>query len=176
MRHNPLFRIQRRACPYKRGNHQHARPHQIDSPRPSQIRRTNQQRHPTKPSTNPTNTRGPGRGPRGLSQSKITSHSDIVATSSAAIPDGTLFSAQLSPPLPIHSSDTPVTAAVHQFSAVGRIPGLDSQNRIKNQPDQRVSNRGHRQRGKALNRDSYSKKCRSPQDINSRESQWHPTP
>src|ERR1700693_1552307 len=79
---------------------------------------------PTKPSSKLTNTRGTGRVPRGLSQSRITSQSDIVATSSAAIPEGTFCSAQLSPPFPMHSSDTPVTAAVHQFPAVGRIPVL----------------------------------------------------
>jgi hypothetical protein len=54
----------------------------------------------------------------------MTSHSEIVAISSAAIPEGTRCSAQLRPPLLMHSSDTPVTAAVHQCAALGRIPVL----------------------------------------------------
>ena len=70
----------------------------------------------------PANTRGTGRTPPGRSQSTITSHNDTVATSNAAMPDGTRSSAQLKPPLLTHSSNTPVTAAVRQCAAVGRIP------------------------------------------------------
>ncbi len=62
-----------------------------------------------------------GRIPPGRSQSNITSHSDTVATSNAAIPEGTVCSAQLTPPFPTNSNMKPVTAAVHQCAPVGRI-------------------------------------------------------
>src|SRR5882724_10910528 len=77
---------------------------------------------PANPISSPVVTLATGRIPPGRSQSKITSHSDTVATSSAAIPDGTVCSAQLTPPFPTNSNMKPVTAAVHQCAFVGRIP------------------------------------------------------
>src|SRR5882724_9588026 len=77
---------------------------------------------PPNPSRSPNVTLATGRIPPGRSQSKITSHNDTVATKSAAIPEGTVCSAQLTPPFPINSSIKPVTAAVHQCAPVGRIP------------------------------------------------------
>jgi hypothetical protein len=77
---------------------------------------------PAKPNTIPNRTRADGLCPLGRSQSTITIHSVTVATSSAAIPDGTVCSAQHTPPFPTISSSTPVIAAVLQCSAVGRMP------------------------------------------------------
>jgi hypothetical protein len=77
---------------------------------------------PAKPNTIPNSTRADGLCPFGRSQSTITIHSVTVATSSAAIPDGTVCSAQHTPPFPTISSSTPVIAAVLQCSAVGRMP------------------------------------------------------
>src|ERR1700730_5842978 len=77
---------------------------------------------PENPSNSPTTTRKTGRMPLGRSQSSITSQSDTTSTSSAATPEGTVCSAQLTPPLPTKSSRKPVTSAVCQWAAVGRIP------------------------------------------------------
>jgi hypothetical protein len=52
----------------------------------------------------------------------MTIHRVTVATSSAAIPDGTVCSAQHTPPFPTHSSNTPETAAVFHCLAVGLAP------------------------------------------------------
>ncbi len=40
------------------------------------------------------------------------------------MPEGTVCSAQLTPPLPTNSSRVPATTAVRQFAAVGLIPVL----------------------------------------------------
>src|SRR5882762_1482868 len=77
---------------------------------------------PANPIRSPIATLGAGFTPPGRSQSTITSQSDTVATSSAAIPEGTVCSAQLTPPLPMNRSRAPVTTAVLQLAAVGLIP------------------------------------------------------
>ena len=74
------------------------------------------------PSTNPASTRGAGREPPGRNQSTKTIHSDTVATSSAAIPEGMIFSAQLTVPLPHRSNRTPVTIVVRHCLRVGFSP------------------------------------------------------
>jgi hypothetical protein len=74
------------------------------------------------PNTIPNKIRGDGFCPPGLTQSTITIQSVTVATSSAAIPDGTVCSAQQTPPFPADKSNTPVIAAVLHWSALGRMP------------------------------------------------------
>jgi hypothetical protein len=75
---------------------------------------------PANPRTKPASTRDAGREPPGRNQSTKTIHNDTVATSSAAIPEGMIFSAQLTVPLPHRSSRTPVTIAVRHWSQ-GRL-------------------------------------------------------
>src|SRR5258708_7429560 len=79
---------------------------------------------PANPIRSPTTTLGTGLTPPGRSQSKITSHSDTVATSSAVTPEGTDCSAQLTPPLPTNSSRVPVMTAATQLARPGLIPVL----------------------------------------------------
>src|SRR5260370_1284973 len=79
---------------------------------------------PANPIRSPIATLGTGFTPPGRSQSTITSQSDTVATRSAAIPEGTVCSAQLTPPLPTNSSKVPVMTAATQLAAVGLIPVL----------------------------------------------------
>src|SRR5579862_6921058 len=55
---------------------------------------------PANPIAIPNRIRADGLCPPGLSQSTITIHNVTVATSSAAIPDGTVCSAQHTPPFP----------------------------------------------------------------------------
>jgi hypothetical protein len=52
----------------------------------------------------------------------ITIHKDTVATSKAVTPDGTVFSARQTPPLPMKSSRKPVINDIRQCDAVGRTP------------------------------------------------------
>src|ERR1700733_12611188 len=75
--------------------------------------------NPENPSTSPTITRGTGRAPFGLSQSMITIHSDMVATSRAAIPDGTRSSAKQTPPFPTANKRNPVTVVLRHSAHVG---------------------------------------------------------
>src|SRR5258707_10527335 len=77
---------------------------------------------PANPIRSPITTLGTGLTPPGRSQSKITSHSDTVATSSAVTPEGTDCSAQLTPPLPTNNSRVPVMTAATQLARVGLIP------------------------------------------------------
>src|SRR5205823_3869111 len=56
------------------------------------------------------------------SQSTMTSQRETMVTSNAVIPEGTICSAQLTPPFPANSSRKPVTAAVFQWVLVGRTP------------------------------------------------------
>src|ERR1700722_9408810 len=74
---------------------------------------------PANPSTNPTMTRATGRVPAGLSQSMSTIHSDTVATSSAATPDGTRSSARHTPPFPTANKRNPVTVVLRHSAQVG---------------------------------------------------------
>src|SRR6516225_10274747 len=77
---------------------------------------------PAKPKASPNRTLGTGRRPPGRSQSTTTSHSETIVTSKAVTPEGTICSAQLTPPFPTNSNRQPVTAADFQFAAVGRTP------------------------------------------------------
>src|SRR5215469_3960253 len=75
---------------------------------------------PAKPKTSPSRTLGAGRTPPGRSQSTITSQSETMVTTNAVMPEGTICSAQLTPPFPTNSKRQPVTTADLQFAAVGR--------------------------------------------------------
>src|SRR5207302_11088449 len=75
---------------------------------------------PAKPRTSPRSTLGTGLCPPGRSQSTMTSQRETMVTNNAVIPEGTICSAQLTPPLPTNSNTQPVTAADFQFAAVGR--------------------------------------------------------
>src|SRR5213082_444371 len=77
---------------------------------------------PAKPKTSPSRTLGTGRTPPGRSQSTMTSQSETMVTSNAVMPEGTICSAQLTPPFPTNSNRQPVTAAVFQWVLVGRTP------------------------------------------------------
>src|SRR5467141_460386 len=77
---------------------------------------------PANPIRSPITTLGTGLTPPGRSQSTTTSQRDTVATSSAVTPEGTVRSAQLTPPLPTNSSRAPVTRAALQLAPVGLIP------------------------------------------------------
>jgi hypothetical protein len=66
---------------------------------------------PRRPRARPSVMRSVGRGPPGRSQSKRTIQTGTVATMSAAIPDGTRCSAQVTPPFPPPSRSAPITAA-----------------------------------------------------------------
>ena len=50
----------------------------------------------------------------------ITIHSETLATSRAATPEGTICSDQLTPPLPPSSKNIPISAAESQLFLVGR--------------------------------------------------------
>jgi len=77
---------------------------------------------PAKPKMTPKNTLEEGRCPPGRSQSINTIHSVTMATSNAVTPDGTVCSAQHTPPFPTNSKSTPVVEAVFQCWSVGLIP------------------------------------------------------
>jgi len=64
-------------------------------------------------------TRGTGRTPPGRSQSTSTIQSETVATRRAAMPDGTVFSAQETVPLPTARSRQPTMKAVRHCAKVG---------------------------------------------------------
>src|SRR5262245_4940372 len=75
--------------------------------------------NPANPLTMPRNTLLDGLCPPGLSQSTRTIQSVTMATSNAVTPEGTVSSAQQTPPFPMHSSRKPVIEAVVQWAAVG---------------------------------------------------------
>ena len=58
-----------------------------------------------------------GRWPRIAANTPI--HSGIDATATAAMPEGTVFSARLTMPLPSNSSSAPITAALPHCARVG---------------------------------------------------------
>jgi hypothetical protein len=60
-----------------------------------------------------------GRSPPGRRNSKTTIHSGVMATTSAARPDGTNCSAQDTAPLPIVSRSAPTIAVLIHWRRVG---------------------------------------------------------
>jgi hypothetical protein len=64
-------------------------------------------------------TRGAGQTPAGHSQSTRTIHSEKVATSNAAMPEGTIDSDQETVPLPSAQTRQPTTQAVIHWASVG---------------------------------------------------------
>jgi hypothetical protein len=78
-----------------------------------------QQGHAVNPRKKPATTRGGGRTPPALSQSTNTIHNETVATSKAAMPEGTIRSDQETVPLPrVHSRPPTMNAVVH-WGSVG---------------------------------------------------------
>ena len=69
---------------------------------------------PTKPTTVPSRLSAAGRSR--AAKRRQTSHSGVAATSSAAIPDGTVCSATATPPLPPSRSRSPTVAAAAELA------------------------------------------------------------
>src|ERR1700674_3721407 len=120
--HPTMLRIERSTSPSQGGEHQDAGAPGINALGTAKVPRTDQEQEPRKSHQQPQDDSWRRPHAAGRSQSTITSHSDTVATSNAVTPDGTVCSAQLTPPLPTKSSRKPVTTAVRQLAAVGRIP------------------------------------------------------
>ena len=93
----------------------------------------------------------------------------IVAASTAAIPEGTYFSAQNSGPYSATNMSSPMMARLRHCWSVGCAWPLTRMNSVKHNAGGEEARPGRKQRRQLLDRDADGEKGRSPEEVDGKE-------
>src|SRR5260370_22422646 len=120
---------------------------------------------PPNPIRSPITTLGTGLTPPGRSQSTMTSHSDTVATRSAAMPEGTVLFRPTDPAIAHKQQQSPGNDRCYPVSARRPDPGLPSQDWVKKNTHKRVAEPSQDERGKRFDPNSDHQLRRAPNNV-----------